>query len=102
MAKKRNWSGALVFGVVTAALGGVLAYKHRKDIERTLQEIENQMDDWEATSDFFDEEETIVHTVDPAPTAPRAEEPIPTEENEEPTESDFADHPAQEAEPTGL
>lgn len=94
MAKKRNWGGALAFGVVTAALGGILAYKHRKDIERTLQEIENQMDAWEAAGDFFQEEDTIVHTVDPVPQAPEEEEQEPAQESGEPTESDFVDGPA--------
>ena len=40
MAKKRKWGRVLAFGAITAALGGIAAYKHRKEIERTLQEIE--------------------------------------------------------------
>ena len=39
MAKKRKWGPVLAFGAVTAILGGLAAYKHRKEIERTLQEI---------------------------------------------------------------
>ena len=44
MAKKRKWGPVLAFGAVTAILGGLAAYKHRKEIERTLQEIADQMD----------------------------------------------------------
>ena len=60
MAKKRKWGRVLAFGAITAALGGIAAYKHRKEIERTLQEIADQMDAWEAAenepaeSDFVD------------------------------------------------
>ena len=102
MAKKRKWGGALAFGLVTAALGGYAAYKHRKDIERTLQEIEHQMDAWEADSDFFHDEEAVIHTVDPAPEAPAGEETQQEtdQESDEPTEGDFADLPQQETEPT--
>lgn len=71
MAKKRKWGGALAFGLVTAALGGIAAYKHRKDIERTLQEIENQMDAWEADSDFFHEEDPIGPHCGPHAQGPR-------------------------------
>ena len=51
MAKKRKWGRVLAFGAITAALGGIAAYKHRKEIERTLQEIADQMDAWEESSD---------------------------------------------------
>src|SRR5699024_3034108 len=37
MAKNRKWGPVLAFGAVTAVLGGIAAYKHRKEIERTLQ-----------------------------------------------------------------
>ena len=50
MAKKRKWGRVLAFGAITAALGGIAAYKHRKEIERTLQEIADQMDAWEESS----------------------------------------------------
>ena len=53
MAKKRKWGRVLAFGAITAALGGIAAYKHRKEIERTLQEIADQMDAWEESSEFF-------------------------------------------------
>ena len=39
MAKKRKWGRVLAFGAITAALGGIAAYKHRKEIGRTLREI---------------------------------------------------------------
>lgn len=97
MAKKRKWGGALAFGLVTAALGGIAAYKHRKDIERTLQEIENQMDAWEADSDFFHEEDPIVHTVDPTPKAPEGEEAPQPQEGEGLDKSDFVEAPQEEA-----
>ena len=29
MAKKRKWGRVLAFGAITAALGGIAAYKHR-------------------------------------------------------------------------
>ena len=63
MAKKRKWGPVLAFGAVTAILGGLAAYKHRKEIERTLQEIADQMDAWDGSEEFFHDEDTIVHSV---------------------------------------
>lgn len=88
MAKKRKLGPVLAFGAVAAALGGIAAYKHRKEIERTLQEIADQMDAWEDSGDFFGEKDTIVHTVPPA-----------EEEQEAATDSDFVDEPAQDEAP---
>ena len=42
MAKKHSLGRMLVFGAITGALGGIAAYKHRKAIERTLQDIADQ------------------------------------------------------------
>ena len=56
MAKKRKWGPVLAFGAVTAILGGLAAYKHRKEIERTLQEIADQMDAWDGSEEFFHDE----------------------------------------------
>lgn len=86
MAMKGKW---LAFGLATAALGGLAAYLHRKEIEKTLQEISDQMDAWD---EGFQVEDIIVHPTD----APAAEEaPAPMAE-EEPAESDFADAPTEE------
>ena len=63
MAKNRKWGPVLAFGAVTAVLGGIAAYKHRKEIERTLQEIADQMDAWDSSEDFFHDEDAVVHTV---------------------------------------
>ena len=84
-------------GVIVGAVGvsgGIAAYKHRKEIERTLQEIADQMDAWEDSGDFFGEKDTIVHTVPPAEEAPAAEE-----EQEAATDSDFVDEPTQDEAP---
>ena len=94
MAKKRKLGPVPPFGAVAAALGGIAAYKHRKEIERTLQEIADQMDAWEDSGDFFGEKDTIVHTVPPAEEAPAAEE-----EQEAATDSDFVDEPTQDEAP---
>ena len=53
MAKKHSLGRMLVFGAITGALGGIAAYKHRKAIERTLQDIADQRDAWEDDGDFF-------------------------------------------------
>lgn len=94
MAKKRKWGQVLAFGAITAALGGIAAYKHRKEIERTLQEIADQMDAWEESSEFFTDQDTVVHTVNPAP---EGVEEAPAAENE-PAESDFVDAAPAETE----
>ena len=94
MAKKRKWGRVLAFGAITAALGGIAAYKHRKEIERTLQEIADQMDAWEESSEFFTDQDTVVHTVNPAP---EEGEEAPAVENE-PAESDFVDAAPAETE----
>ena len=86
MAKKHSLGRMLVFGAITGALGGIAAYKHRKAIERTLQDIADQMDAWEDEGDFFHDDDTVVHTM---PSAPRAE----TSADAEPE----AEVPAQEA-----
>ena len=94
MAKKRKWGRVLAVGAITAALGGIAAYKHRKEIERTLQEIADQMDAWEESSEFFTDQDTVVHTVNPAP---EGVEEAPAAENE-PAESDFVDAAPAETE----
>lgn len=94
MAKKRKWGRVLAFGAITAALGGIAAYKHRKEIERTLQEIADQMDAWEESSEFFTDQDTVVHTVNPAL---EGVEEAPAAENE-PAESDFVDAAPAETE----
>ena len=63
MAKKHSLGRMLVFGAITGALGGIAAYKHRKAIERTLQDIADQMDAWEDDGDFFHDDDTVVHTM---------------------------------------
>lgn len=70
MAKKHSLGRMLVFGAITGALGGIAAYKHRKAIERTLQDIADQMDAWEDDGDFFHDDDTVVHTM---PSASREE-----------------------------
>ena len=85
MAKKRKWGRVLAFGAITAA---------RKEIERTLQEIADQMDAWEESSEFFTDQDTVVHTVNPAP---EEGEEAPAAENE-PAESDFVDAAPAETE----
>ena len=67
MAKKHSLGGMLVFGAITGALGGIAAYKHRKAIERTLQDIADQMDAWEDDGDFFPTMTTPWSTPCPAP-----------------------------------
>ena len=80
--------------VVLCVTGGIAAYKHRKEIERTLQEIADQMDAWEESSEFFTDQDTVVHTVNPAP---EEGEEAPAAENE-PAESDFVDAAPAETE----
>lgn len=106
MAKKRKWGPVLAFGAVTAVLGGIAAYKHRKEIERTLQEIADQMDAWDSSEDFFHDEDAVVHTVTHAEADEAAADEAQTPETQEetPEESDFVDapgdaEPAQEEEP---
>lgn len=103
MAKKGKLGPMLAFGAVAAVVGGIAAYQHRKQIERTLQEIADQMDAWEDSGDFFGEKDNVVHTVTPA--AEQAETPKEEEEDENaPTESDFVlqedrnDQPAEKPE----
>lgn len=110
MAKNRKWGPVLAFGAVTAVLGGIAAYKHRKEIERTLQEIADQMDAWDSSEDFFHDEDAVVHTVTHAEKdeaaaqedQAAAQEDQAAAEGEAAEESDFVDapgdaEPAQEA-----
>lgn len=84
MAKKHGLGGMLFFGAVTAALGGIAAYRHRKEIEETIQSIADQLEGQEEDG-FFSveledlEEEPIVHyTSAPEETADsEPEEPQP-------------------------
>lgn len=79
MAKKYSFGGMLFFGAVTAALGGIAAYKHRKEIEEALNEISEQLEAREEVMFFSGDVDNIVHTV-------------PTVEQEEgEPESDFVD-----------
>ena len=96
MAKKRKWGPVLAFGAVTAILGGLAAYKHRKEIERTLQEIADQMDAWDGSEEFFHDEDTIVHSVNDTP-QDEAEETAADESDF--VDSDDAPQPDPEAAP---
>ena len=87
MAKKRKWGPVLAFGAVTAILGGLAAYKHRKEIERTLQEIADQMDAWDGSEEFFHDEDTIVHSVNDTP----VEQPDAPQDEAEETAADESD-----------
>ena len=103
MEKKGKLGPMLAFGAVAAVVGGIAAYQHRKQIERTLQEIADQMDAWEDSGDFFGEKDSVVHNVTPAPEQAEAAQPEEEDENA-PTESDFVpqedpnDQPAEEPE----
>ena len=73
MAKKRK-KGALLLGAATMVVSGIAAYKHRKEIEQTVQTISDQIAAvLENEEDFF-----IVETVEE--TAPETGEQIPVEE----------------------
>ena len=59
MAKKRK-KGALLLGAATMVVSGIAAYKHRKEIEQTVQTISDQIAAvLEDEGDFF-----IVETVE--------------------------------------
>ena len=103
MAKKHSLGRMLVFGAITGALGGIAAYKHRKAIERKLQDIADQMDAWEDDGDFFHDDDTVVHTMPSAsreeasaeaPAEAEPEDQIPAQEEQseapEADDSDFA------------
>ena len=93
---KMRWAGVLMSG----ALGGIAAYKHRKAIERTLQDIADQMDAWEDDGDFFHDDDTVVHTMPSAsreeasaeaPAEAEPEEQIPAQEEKSESEAPEAD-----------
>ena len=95
MAKKHSLGRMLVFGAITGALGGIAAYKHRKAIERTLQDIADQMD-----ADFFHDDDTVVHTMPSAsreeasaeaPAEAEPEDQIPAQEEQSESEAPEAD-----------
>ena len=96
MERKGKLGPMLAFGAVAAVVVGIAAYQHRKQIERTLQEIADQMDAWEDSGDFFGEKDSVVHNVTPAPE--QAEAPQ-TEEENAPTESDFVPEEDQNHKP---
>ena len=94
MAKKHSLGRMLVFGAITGALGGIAAYKHRKAIERTLQ------DAWEDDGDFFHDDDTVVHTMPSAsreeasaeaPAEAEPEDQIPAQEEQSESEAPEAD-----------
>lgn len=69
MAKRFGFGGMLLFGAVTAALGGIAAYRHRKEIEETIQDIADQLEAQEEDGFFSVDmedlgEEPIVHRTD--------------------------------------
>ena len=84
--------------ILLGVSGGIAAYKHRKAIERTLQDIADQMDAWEDDGDFFHDDDTVVHTMPSASReeasaeAPAEAEPEDQSESEAPEadDSDFA------------
>ena len=61
---KKSMKSALLLGAATAVVSGIAAYKHRKEIERTVQVISDQI-----TAKLEDEEGFFVaETVEEAPT----------------------------------
>ncbi len=87
MAKKHGLGGMLFFGAVTAALGGIAAYRHRKEIEETLQSIADQLEGQEEDGFFSveleDLEEPIVHVTDPLEEKEEASQPAEAPEGQE-------------------
>ena len=87
MSKKYGLGGMLLFGAVTAALGGIAAYRHRRNIEETLQDIADQLEAQEEDGFFSVDmedlvDEPIVHHTTPVQEEalspdPDAEEPVP-------------------------
>ena len=90
MSKKYGLGGMLLFGAVTAALGGIAAYRHRRNIEETLQDIADQLEAQEEDGFFSVDmedltDEPIVHQVAPVQETspdPEAEETVPGPEGE--------------------
>lgn len=91
MAKKHGLGGMLFFGAITAALGGIAAYRHRKEIEETLQSIADQLEGQEEDGFFSveleDLEEPIVHVTDPVQEEESVPEGEPTPVQEVPQET---------------
>ena len=88
MAKKSK-KGALLLGAVTLAASGIAAYKHRKEIEDTVQLISDQIAAKLEDEDGFFIVETVEET---APeTAAAAEEPAAGSAPAVVDEADLAD-----------
>ena len=67
MAKKFGFGALLAFGTVAAVLGGAAAYLNRKSIEKTVQDIADQLDAREEEGFFsvdLEDEEPVIHVVE--------------------------------------
>lgn len=69
MAKRFGYGGMLVFGAAAAVLGGIAAYRHRREIEETIQDIADQLEAQEEDGFFSVDMEDlgegpIVHRTD--------------------------------------
>ena len=67
MAKKFGFGALLAFGTVAAVLGGAAAYLNHKSIEKTVQDIADQLDAREEEGFFsvdLEDEEPVIHVVE--------------------------------------
>ena len=88
MAKKFGFGALLAFGTVAAVLGGAAAYLNRKSIEKTVQDIADQLDVREEEGFFsvdLEDEAPVIHVVE------REEDP----QEDAGDESDFVDADGQ-------
>jgi hypothetical protein len=108
MAKKYSLGRVLFVGAVSAALGGVAAYRRRKEIEKTVKDISDRLEnleeegffDVDLSADTLDDQDTNYIPVNfrredetPAETDDEAQE-----DPNEAQESDFADQPDPDGE----
>ena len=104
MAKKYGLGGMLFFGAVTAALGGIAAYKHRKEIEQAVEEITDQLDELREENGFFSVEpdgDTVVHPVsNPDPEEDLDDQPEEGRSDADPIETSTATETPVESQET--
>ena len=104
MAKKYSFGSMLVFGAATAAIAGVAAYRHHKELKKVVEDIAEELDARDVDGIFeadlledIGEDDKIVHIVPKAqPEEVEGEEEDFVDEGKAPDEAEESEDPDSE------
>jgi len=93
MAKKHSLGGMLFFGAVSAVMGGIVAYRHREELDKIVKDMAEKLDAAEDEDGFFTVDLSGSSRIgeDAEVNKPEAEASTPTAGSDGEPDSDFVD-----------